>query len=315
MKLFLAMALALACLLTPAQSGEKPIRIGAVLLDVRHEWFLEIIEGMKDAEKDCGARVAIRSSDSDLTKESAIIDSLVSGRFDAITISPQSDEGSIPAFERAVAAGIPIVAWNSRVASNKARHFIGVDNVKLGRDTGRYAADFIRDTLGGKAKIVVIGTTRFSVGQDRVRGFLEEVRALPGVEILDIEDAEFRETGASATERILEEHPKTQILWCWNQGTLLGALETLKTAKRADVVLMGTDMSIDLARAMLEPGAFLQAVTTQQPHELGYQVIRAAADLVRGGEVPAEILVPLRTYTLDDREAIRKYLDDRRYLQ
>ncbi len=77
---------------------------------------------------------------------------------------------------------------------------------------------------------------------------------------------------------------------------------------------MGTDMSIDLARAMLEADSFLLAITTQQPFEIGYTSIKNAVELAQTGKTATEVLVPLKTYTLDNKEDIQKYLDDRQYL-
>lgn len=314
-KIFAPLALALALFTAPLFAAEEKLDIGAILLDVRHEWFAEVIEGMKAAGNDLGVNVTVLSSDSDVAKESDIIDNLIAQEYDAITMSPQNDEASIPAFERALAAGIPVVPWNSKVASPESKHFVGVDNYNLGADTGKYAADYINKNMGGKAKVAVIGNTLYSVGRDRVNGFLDEMKKLPGVEIVANQDAEFKETGMSVTESVLEANPDTQIVWCWNQGALLGALAALNGRGNKDIVLMGTDMSVDLARAMLEEGAFLRAVTTQQPYDLGFQAIRTAMDLANKKDVPAEILVPLKTYTLDNKDELRKYLDDRQYLQ
>ena len=80
------------------------------------------------------------------------------------------------------------------------------------------------------------------------------------------------------------------------------------------VLLMGTDMSIDLARAMLEPNSVLVAVTTQQPFEIGYTSIKSAYDLATTETAQSEVLVPLKTYTLDNKAEIQKYLDDRKDL-
>ena len=43
-----------------------PVEIGAILLDTKHEWFAEVIEGMKKAGTDLKATVKILSSDSDV---------------------------------------------------------------------------------------------------------------------------------------------------------------------------------------------------------------------------------------------------------
>ena len=198
------------------EAKAKDVEIGAILLDTKQEWFAEVIEGMKKAGVDLKAKVKILSSDSDVAKELALVDDLIAQQVSAISISPQSDTASVPAFERAVAAGIPVVTWNSKVNSPKSKYFVGVNNYDLGKNTGEFAVDYIKNKLGGKAKIVVIGTSKYSVGIDRVRGFVDQIKTLPGIEIVAKQDAEFKELGLSVTESILQAHPETQIIWCWN---------------------------------------------------------------------------------------------------
>jgi len=296
------------------EAKAKDVEIGAILLDTKQEWFAEVIQGMKKAGVDLKAKVRILSSDSDVAKESALIDDLIAQQVSAISISPQSDTASAPAFERAVDAGIPVVTWNSKVNSPKSKYFVGVNNYDLGKNTGVFAVDYIKKNMEGKAKVVVIGTSKYSVGIDRVRGFVDQVKTLPGIEIVAQQDAEFKELGLSVTESTLEAHPESQIIWCWNQGALLGALAAVKANPKDKVLLMGTDMSIDLARAMLEPNSALVAVTTQQPFEIGYTSIKNAYDLATAGTAQSEVLVPLKTYTLDNKAEIQKYLDDRKDL-
>ena len=140
------------------EAKAKDVEIGAILLDTKQEWFAEVIEGMKKAGVDLKAKVKILSSDSDVAKESALVDDLISQQVSAISISPQSDTTSVPAFERAVDASIPVVTWNSKVNSPKSKYFVGVNNYDLGKNTGAFAVDYIKNKMGGKAKIVVIGT-------------------------------------------------------------------------------------------------------------------------------------------------------------
>ncbi len=297
-----------------AKAADKAVEIGVILLDTKNEWFAEVIEGMKKAGVDFKAKVKISSSDSDVAKEASIVDNLIAQQVSAISISPQSDTASVPAFERAIAAGIPVITWNSKVNSPKSNYFVGVNNYDLGKNTGAFAVDYINKKMGGKAKIAVIGTSKYSVGIDRVKGFMDQIKTAPGIEIVAKQDAEFKELGLSVTESILEAHPEIQIVWCWNQGALLGSLAALKANPKHKVLLMGTDMSIDLARAMLEPKAFLVAVTTQQPFEIGYTSIKSAYELVTTGKTQNEILVPLKTYTLSEPAEIKKYLSDRKDL-
>ncbi|MBK5195616.1 MAG: substrate-binding domain-containing protein [Proteiniphilum sp.] len=292
----------------------KKTEIWAILLDTKQEWFTEVIAGMNQAGEDMGVVVKIMSSNSDVAKEANLIDNYIAQQVDAISISPQSDEASVPAVERAVNAGIPVITWNSKVNSPESKYFVGVNNYDLGSKTGEYAADYIKRNMNGSAKIAVVGTSKYSIGIDRVNGFIDEVTKVPGVEIVAQQDAEFKEQSLSVTESILEANPETEIIWCWNQGALLGSLAAVKGKSNSDVILMGTDMSIDLARNMMEKDSKLVAVTTQQPYEIGYASIKAAVEVVKDGETANETLIPLKTYVQENLEELQKYLDDREYL-
>ena len=130
------------------EAKAKDVEIGAILLDTKQEWFAEVIEGMKKAGVDLKAKVKILSSDSDVAKESALVDDLIAQQVSAISISPQSDTASVPAFERAVAAGIPVVTWNSKVNSPKSKYFVEVNNYDLGKNTGEFAVELYQEQAG-----------------------------------------------------------------------------------------------------------------------------------------------------------------------
>ncbi len=296
------------------QSYAKDIEVGAILLDTKGEWMSEVMHGMKKAGEDLGIKVKISDSNSDLAKEALIIDNYIAQQVDAIALMPQSDQASIASFERIIAANIPAVTLNSRVASKKSKYFIGVNNYDLGKQTGSTAINYIQKNREGKAKIAIIGTSKYSVGQDRVRGFVEEVEKLPGVEIVARQDAEFQTEGMAVTEALLLANPDIDIVWAWNLTSMLGSYAAIKAQNLDDVILMGTDMSVDVARFMLEEGSLLKAVTTQQPFELGYQSIKTAVDLIESKDTQGELLVPLITYDSGNKEALQEYINSRDYL-
>ncbi|RKF19788.1 sugar ABC transporter substrate-binding protein [Alginatibacterium sediminis] len=292
----------------------KDVTIGAILLDTKGEWMSEVMHGMKQAGEDLNIKVRVADSSGDLAKEASIMDNFVAQGVDAITISPQNDEASAAAFDRAVNSGIPVVTWNSKVNSENMKYFVGVNNYDLGKETGEVAVRYINENMGGNAKIAVIGTSKYSVGLERVNGFLDQVTKLPGVEIVARQDAEYVELGMSVTEAILQAKPETDMIWAWNLTSMLGAYAAVKTQGLDDMVMMGTDMSLDVARFMQEEGTFLKAVTTQQPFEIGYQAVTNAYELATKGETKSEVLVPLRTYVSGTPAELKEYIESRDYL-
>ena len=119
-----------------------------------------------------------------------------------------------------------------------------------------------------------------------------------------------RAAGAKLTEQILTANPDVQMIWCWNQVSLLGCAAGLENAQRSDIVLMGTDMSVELAKDMLGDSITLQAITTQMPYEMGYTAVENAVKAVKGTDVEKEIMIPTYTYTKENLDEIQTYIDE-----
>jgi len=298
-----------------AEGDEDRLEIGAIVLDTRGEWMSEVIHGVNAAGEELGVDVIVQSSDADINREADIIDNFIAQQIDGLAWMPQSDQASVAAFNRAYDADNPIVTFNSRVDTPNSKYFVGVDNYDLGRLTGEHAVEYIQNHMGGEAKIAVIGITKYSVGIERVDGFMEVVQELPGVEIVAKQDAEFREEGLEVVESVLQANPDTDLIWCWNLTSMLGAAAAVQSAGlQDDIVMMGTDMSLDVARLMLNEDSFLKAVTTQQPYEIGYRSIENAVELAQTGETDTTVLVPLKTYTSDEKGELQQYIEERDYL-
>ncbi len=298
---------------TAEQTAEKTL--GAIILDTRGEWMSELYAGLEKGGRISGMNVSITSSDGDISKESGIIDTLITKGVDAIAFMPQNDQGSVAAFERAVNSGVPVVTMNSKVDSPLSKVFVGVDNYTLGKMAGDYAVGYINEKMGGNATVGILSISKYSIGIERVNGFVDQIKKLPGVKIVAQQDAEYAEEALGVTESMLEAHQDIDFLWAWNLTSMLGGIAALKGREDNGVVMMGTDMSIDVAKTMLEENTFLKAVSTQQPYKIGQVVVSKAAELLKTGVSDNTTLVPVTIYTSDDKDSLQKYIDDRDYLE
>jgi ABC-type sugar transport system substrate-binding protein len=298
-----------------SSKANKDIVVGAICNDVRQEWFAEAIKGMDDARDKFGIKLKVVSSNSDLSKESNLVDEFINEKVDAITISANDPVASYTAVKRALDAGIKVVEWNGFInAKYTGKTFVGVDNTDLGTQTGSFVVNYIKNSMNGKAKVIVLSETKYINGIDRTKGFTDELKK-SGITPVAEQQAEFKEDGLTVTESLLQAHPDANLIWAWNQGALLGAMAALENLKRTDIALTGTDMSIDIAKEMLKPDTFLKAVTTQQPYQLGYLAVENCINKAKGQTTPAQVLVPVQVYTSDNKTQLQKYLDDRKYLQ
>lgn len=304
---------AMICALPMAVHAEDKITIGSVIMNNSGEWFAEVIKGQEDAAKELGVDFSIVSSDNEISKESDNVATFMAQQVDALVISPLAVDASIAAVETATKdSQIPVVTWNTTVDTDVTSH-VGVVPSELGGNTGKYAVDYIKENFPDGCKLAIIGDSNYEIGIARCDGFKEAIKELTDagtVEIVNEQDAELQEEGLDITEQILTANPDVQLIWCWNQTSLLGCAAALENAGKSDIVLMGTDMSVELAKDMLGDSITLQAITTQMPYDMGYQAVENAVKAVKGEEVEKEIMIPTYTYTKDNMDEIQTYIDE-----
>lgn len=308
-----AMVLGMAMPVMAADKDNADITIGSVIMNNSGEWFAEVMKGQEDAAKDLGVEFSIVSSDNEISKESDNVATFLAQQVDALVISPLSTDGSIAAVESAtIDSGIPVVTWNTTVDTDVTSH-VGVVPSELGGNTGKYAAEYIKKNFPDGCKLAIIGDSNYEIGIERCDGFKDALKELIDdgtVEIVNEQDAELQEEGLDITEQILTANPDVQMIWCWNQVSLLGCAAGLENAQRSDIVLMGTDMSVELAKDMFGDSITLQAITTQMPYEMGYTAVENAVKAVKGTDVEKEIMIPTYTYTKENLDEIQTYIDE-----
>jgi ABC-type sugar transport system substrate-binding protein len=66
-------------------------------------------------------------------------------------------------------------------------------------------------------------------------------------------------------------------------------------------------MSLQVARALLDPKSGVIAVSTQDPYNIGYKSAEFAIAKVKGEQTPAKELVPLQLFTADKPDDVKTY--------
>ncbi|CUX30146.1 MAG TPA: sugar ABC transporter substrate-binding protein [Clostridiales bacterium] len=293
-------------------SGDK-LEIGSVIMNTSGEWFAEVIQGMEGAAKKLDVSLSIVSSDNEVSKESDNVSTFVAEQVDALCISPLSTDASAAAIESAKEAGIPVINWNTTVDTD-TDGFVGVSNNKLGGMTGEYVAEYVKENFPEGCKMALLTNSSYEVGVERCKGFEDAVKGVKGLEIVASQDAESQEEGLDITEQILTANPDIDLIWAWNQTSLLGCVAALQNAGNKDIVVMGTDMSVELAKDMLGDDVKLQAITTQMPYDIGYTAVENAVKAAKGEDIEKETLVPLKTYAKDQTDELETYIEEHKGL-
>jgi len=275
-------------------TGPTRLRVAGVIAN--EDQFFRLVEfGMRDAAKKLDVELLAGNSQGAFDKEISLIDTYVVRGVDALAISPLSEKASAAALKRAHDRGVKIVPYNANLAADFPVASVESNQYDLGQSTGKEVVQYIEERLGGKADIATIGFLSLLPDQAgaRAEGFLDEVTKLPGVKIVARQEAWMAPEAANAAASILTANPDLDILWSANEGGTVGAVTAVKNSGRAGkVVVFGTDASRQLADFLLADDNILQAVTGQQPFEIGRKAVQAAVDALQGKTVSKKTALP-----------------------
>jgi ABC-type sugar transport system substrate-binding protein len=294
---------------TASPGGKGKYKIAGI--GFQNDQFFKIIEfGMKDAAKKNDVDLALGNSGGALDKEIALVDTYIGQKMDAIVIAPYNQKASVAALRRAYDSGVKIVTYDSFIEADFPVSNIKSDQVALGKATGEEAVRYIQEKMGGKAKVAIISYLALlpePAGQ-RTKGFEDEIKKLPGVEVVARQDAWMAEKGVGVVEGILTAHPEVNLIWAANEGGTVGAVTAVRNAGKAGkIAVFGTDISDQMAGFLLADDNILQAVTGQKPFEIGSRALETAVKALKNEPVEKAVRLPGVLFTRRQPEEVKKY--------
>jgi ribose transport system substrate-binding protein len=120
----------------------------------------------------------------DQLKQKEVLESYITQRVDGIAISSLNGDFLTETIDRAIAAGIPVVTWDSDAPKSQRVAFYGVDDFASGRIMGEQAIRL----LNGKGKIAIITSVGATNLQRRLDGVKEAIATAPGIEVVEVFD-------------------------------------------------------------------------------------------------------------------------------
>ncbi|MBV9761754.1 MAG: substrate-binding domain-containing protein [Acidobacteriaceae bacterium] len=229
-------------------------------------------------------------NETDIAGEMKIMETMIDRRVDAIAVAPSDHSALKIVVDRASAAGIPVVVYDSGIDTNNYRTFVATDNY-LG---GAMGADRLGAALNGKGKIVMVKTVPGGASTTaREDGFRNELKAkFPGIQILDERfGMAMISESRKVTENMLTAHPDLDGIFCSNESGSEGAATTLK-ARGIKIKLVGFDSSPTLI-ALLREG-WIDSLVIQNPFKMGETAVDEAVRALRKEKTPKKIFLPPR---------------------
>ena len=281
--------------------------IALVTINQQALFFNQINDGAQAAADKNGVKLVIFNANNQPTAQNTAIENYITQKVDGIIIVAIDVNGVKPAITAAKNAGIPVVAIDARIPDGDNAAFIGVDNAGAGGDIGKFFADYVKSSMGGSAKIGVIGALNSFIQNQRLDGFKKAVEG-SGVNItfLDTVDGQnVQDVALTAAENLMTANPDMTALYATGEPALIGAISAVASQKMTDKVkVFGWDLTAQAVKGIDE--GWIVAVVQQDPYQEGYAGVETILKLKKGETVPAGIDIPITIVTKDN---VDKYRD------
>ena len=198
----------------------------------------------------------------------------------AICLAALDSKAVVPLLEKAKAANIPVIGFDSGVDSDIPVTTAATDNIAA----AGVAADKMAELIGDEGEVAVIVHDQTSrTGIDRRDGFVNRMtEAHPNVKIVDIQyGAGDQLKSTDLAKAIIQANPNLKGFFGANEGSIIGVLNAVKElGMEGKIVVIGYDagkQQMDAVRSGVEAGAI-----TQNPVGIGYKCVESAVKAING---------------------------------
>lgn len=281
--------------------------IALVTINQQALFFNQINDGAQAAADKAGVKLVIFNANNQPAAQNTAIENYITEKVDGIVLVAIDVNGVKPAITAAKAAGIPVVAIDARIPDGDNAAFIGVDNEGAGAEIGKYFAEYVKTSMGGSAKIGIVGALNSFIQNQRLDGFKKAVEASGvGVTFLDTVDGQnVQDVALTAAENLMTANPDMSALYATGEPALIGAISAVDSQKMTEKVkVFGWDLTAQAVKGIDE--GWVVAVVQQDPYQEGVAGVEAIIKLKKGEKVEPNIDIPV---TIVTKENVDKFRD------
>ncbi len=286
-----------ACGGSTTTSGPKTIKtIGMTVQAISNPFFVAMLHGAQAEAKKIGASVLLEDANHDLGVQTNEMDDFIQKHVDLILLNAVDSAGIAPAVQRAVQAGIPVIAVDVG-AQGGVSATVASDNVAA----GRLACQYMADRLKGQGKIAILDGPPVTAVTDRIKGCMAVLAATPGLQVMarQVGNGD-RTTGLELGTSILTANPHLDAIFAINDPEGLGVELAAKQANRKDVFIVAVDGSPDAVTSLKAHGLFA-ATSAQSPYTIAITGVQLGEKILAGQKIDnTNIKVPVSLVTQDN---------------
>jgi ribose transport system substrate-binding protein len=297
--------------------ASQELTIAVIPKSVGGEFWETVEQGARQAAKDLNVTIKWEGPqhETELAEQNKIIENMVNLGVDGMALAPLNNRTMRKSVEQVVAAGIPVVIFDSAVDGDAHLSYVATDNSA----GGALGANYLIEQLSNSQKRLFV--LRYIQGtastEQRSQAFLDTAKAA-GFDVLKdpyCDDATV--AGAIKTaSNVLEGFVKNGELeldgmFATNLISTAGLLEALKDLRKsgvqADVVFVGFDTSPKLIEELQDGN--IDALVSQNPVRMGALAVETIVKHLRGEKIEPLIDTGVELVTrerLENEPEIRK---------
>lgn len=283
---------------------EKP-QVALIMKSLANEFFSTMAEGARQHHAEHSDQYALIvngiKDERDLNQQVSLVEQMIARGVDAIVIAPADSKALVPVLKRARQQGIVVVNIDNKL-DEAVQQDAGVDIPFVGPDNragARMVGDYLAQHLDQGDHVAILEGIQGSFnGQQRRQGF-EDAMKETGAEIVDSQSAQWEMNIANGvTSAMISEHEDLKAILASNDSMALGALAAVKSAGKADEVLIVGFDNISAVQEAIRNGEIL-ATADQHADQLAVYGIEFAQQILEGGE-PEDKQTPVDLITAED---------------
>ncbi len=271
-------------------------KVLAFAQDNEREFIEGVGRGLAMAAKDRGLEYRVALAKNDPARMIEQVQLFLSAKVGAVVAAPVDP----PSLSRSLQQFIWAGGYVGTVVPPPATSLLNAPQYLTGKVLGDAAAAYIKDRLGGKAKVVLLTHDSLQFLAPRFAAMRDSLKDIPGVTVVaDISPTTVNKKGGFATMRtILLAHPNIDVV-LGADTVVLGALLALRAAGKArpDQFLGGIDGEPEAVAEIKKGGGPYKASVSLASPVFGYAMGQHAADWLEGKSIPQAMDILPRALT------------------
>lgn len=282
--------------------ASQDYKLAVILKALTNQYWQGIEKGAQAAADDFGVDITVQaaSSESALTEQLTIAQTMVGQDYDAYVVAPEATSNLTPAIKQMQGQGAPIVnVDDARIA---ATVYAGPDHELDGSQAADQLAQLFPD--GGEVAQIE-GQAGSSAAILRIKGFKEGVEAAGNLDLVASVPGDWDADKAfSATQQIIRQYPDLKGIYANNDTMAIGVAKAVQQSGK-DIAVIGTD-GVPEAVAAVRDGS-MTATVSPLPYYEGYWAVESAVRLLEGQDVAPWVVAPAQLITADN---VDEYYDE-----